>query len=140
MNSMLSDDPEALFLRSLDSEPEEKQRRNLSALMEEDHKFRAECGQFLKIRALLLRKESDSLGPFFAERVIHQIKMMRKEIEYQIFFFFKKYQLVAVGVVVALLVLNILLSSQMTLKSILGLEEDTIEDIIRLDVYNDLTE
>ena len=140
MNSEHLDDNEALFLRSLDSEVGEAEGKKLAQQMEHDNKLQLESGKYIKIREMLQRNETDSFGPFFAERVIHQIKIMKQEIDYQIFFFFKKYQLVVAGVVVALLILNIFQSDQLTLKSILGFEDETVEDIITTDLYNYLTE
>ncbi|MBS1680657.1 MAG: hypothetical protein JST48_03010 [Bacteroidetes bacterium] len=96
-----------------------------------------------KLRQLLLRKEQDSFGPFFAERVVNQIKRLSKEIDYQIYFFFKKYQLAAVGLVIALIVLNIFLSDTITVKSVLGFENQPAgsdSDLIEnLDLFNELT-
>ena len=96
--------------------------------------------QYEKLREVLLRQEPDSFGPFFAERIVNKIKNLRKEIDYQIFFFFKKYQLAAVGVVIALIVLNIIFSDQLTLKSVLGFEDQTSSDLIEnVDLYSELS-
>jgi len=88
---------------------------------------------------MLLRTEPDSFGPFFAERIMNMIKQRTQEIDYLIFFFFKKYQVVLLGVLVALLVSNMLLTDQLTLKGILGVEQDTTENVFSIDVYENLT-
>lgn len=131
---------EDLFLQSLDGTLDEAQKQRLEKVLAEDAGLQRASGQYLTLRDQLHRKETDSFGPFFAERIINRIKSLKKEIDYQIFFFFKKYQLAAIGVVVALLVLNIIFSDQLTLKSVLGFEDEKANDIVTIDLYQDLTE
>ena len=131
---------EDLFLQSLDGKISEEQMTKLAEAMNGDRNLKKNADQFVKLRLRLLRKEEDSFGPFFAERIINRIKSLKKEIDYQIFFFFKKYQLAAIGVVVALVVLNIVLSDNLTVKSVLGFEDDQASDIVTIDLYQNLTE
>jgi len=130
---------EDLFLQSLDGNLSEEQRNVLlnSAM---DSRFKKRTDQFIKIRSMLIRKEEDSFGPFFAERVVNRIKSMKKEIDYQLLFFFKKYQLAAIGVIVALLALNIIFSDHLTVKSVLGFEDEQNDNLVTIDLYQDLTE
>ncbi len=130
---------EDLFLLSLDGTLSDAQRKILSG-ESNDSRFQKRADQFTRIRGMLLRNEGDSFGPFFAERVINRIRSMKKEIDYQLLFFFKKYQLVAIGAVVALLVLNIIFSDQLTVKSVLGFEEEQIDTLVSVDLYKNLTE
>ncbi|HEV8513506.1 MAG TPA: hypothetical protein VGQ59_09520 [Cyclobacteriaceae bacterium] len=130
---------EDLFLQSLDGNISDEQKNKLNEAMT-DLALRKNADQFLKLRSNLLRKEVDSFGPFFAERIINQIKSLKKEIDYQIFFFFKKYQVAAIGVVVALMVLNIFLSDNLTFKSVLGFEDEQVDNIVSIDLYQNLTE
>src|SRR5258706_15785336 len=129
-----------LFLQSLDGKVSEEQKMKLAEAMNSNRNLKKNADQFLKLRTNLFRKEEDSFGPFFAERIINRIKALKKEIDYQIFFFFKKYQLAAIGVVVALVVLNIVLSDQLTVKSVLGFEDEQVDDIVTIDLYQNLTE
>jgi hypothetical protein len=99
-----------------------------------------EENQDSQIKEMLLNRHGESFGPFFAERVIHQIKTLQQEVEYQLFSFFKKYQLAAIGLVVALLAFNIILSDNLSFKSILGFEENTFTEIVQIDLYQNLTE
>jgi hypothetical protein len=92
------------------------------------------------IKKLLLNHGGESFGPFFAERVVQQIKTLQQEVEFQLFSFFKKYQLVAWGLVVALLTLNVVLSDNVSVKSILGFEEGNSSEIVQIDLYQDITE
>jgi len=131
---------ENLFLQSLDGKISEEQKEKLAEAMNNDRALKKNADQFVKLRTRLLRKEEDSFGPFFAERIINRIKSLKKEIDYQIFFFFKKYQLAAIGVVVALVVLNIVLSDNLSVKSVLGFEEEQASDIVTIDLYQNLTE
>ena len=135
----MEDKNEDLLLQSLDGNLSEEQRKILAAEAN-DSRFQRRADQFIKIRNTLSRKEGDSFGPFFAERVLNRIRSMKKEIDYQLLFFFKKYRLVAIGAVVALLVLNIIFSDQLTVKSVLGFEEEQIDNLVSVDLYKNLTE
>lgn len=131
---------EDLFLQSLDGKISEEQKIKLEEELNNNRILKKNADQFLKLRMKLARKEEDSFGLFFAERIINRIRSLKKEIDYQIFFFFKKYQLAAIGIVVALVVLNIVLSDQLTLKSVLGFEDEQVDDIVKIDLYQNLTE
>ena len=130
---------EDLFLHSLDENLNEDQKTTLATAMNNNRNLKRNADQFVKLRTYLLKKEEDSFGPFFAERIINRIKSLKEEIDYQIFFFFKKYQAAAIGIVVALIVLNIALSDNLTLKSVLGFEEEHADDVVTIDLYQNLT-
>ena len=131
---------EDLFLQSLDGNISDGQKQILAEAMNSDLNLRRSADQFVELRSKLLRKKEESFGPFFAERIITQIKSLKQEIDYQIFFFFKKYQLAAIGVVVALVVLNVVLSDNLSVKSVLGFEEEQVDTIVSIDLYKNLTE
>jgi hypothetical protein len=130
---------EELLLRSWDAPVSARERKTLAEAMQNDPVMRQNSEQYLKIRTMLLRAEADSFGPFFAERIMNMIKNRTQQIDYLIFFFFKKYQVVLLGLLVALLISNMLLTDQLTLKGILGVEQDTTENIFSIDVYENLT-
>ncbi len=116
----MEDGNEDLFLQSLDQKISEEQKMKLAEAMNTDRLLRKNTDQFVKLRAELLRKEEESFGPFFAERIINKIRSLKKEIDYQIFLFFRKYQLAAIGIVVALVVLNMLVLFGPTHRKIRG--------------------
>jgi len=138
MNDQFSEHEE-LLLRSWDGSVSARDRQTLAEVMQNNPAMRQQSDQYQKIRTMLLRTEPDSFGPFFAERIMNMIKQRTQEIDYLIFFFFKKYQVVLLGVLVALLVSNMLLTDQLTLKGILGVEQDTTENVFSIDVYENLT-
>jgi len=131
---------EDLFLQSLDGNINDEQRIKLAEAMKSDSGLRRKTDQFVDLRSKLLRKKEESFGPFFAERIINKIKSLKQEIDLQIFFFFKKYQLAAIGIVVALVVVNIVLSDNLSVKSVLGFEEEQVDNIVSIDLYKNLTE
>jgi hypothetical protein len=131
---------EELLLKSFDVTVSARDREELSTQMQHDPMLRRQSDQYMKIRELMLRPEPDSFGPFFAERIMHQLKQRVNEIDYLIFFFFRKYQVLVLGVLVALLITNILLSDQLTLKSLFGIEQEATEDILSIDLYKNLIE
>ena len=66
------------------------------------------------------------------------------EIDHHIIFFFKKYQLVAVGILVAIIAFNAIFADDLSVKSVFGLEETNSvineADSISYDFYKDLNE
>jgi hypothetical protein len=138
MNNHFSEHEE-LLLRSWDGQVSARERETLASVLQNNPAIRQQSDQYQKIRAMLLRTEPDSFGPFFAERIMNMIRQRTQEIDYLIFFFFKKYQVVLLGVLVALLVSNMLLTDQLTVKGILGVEQDTTENVFSIDVYENLT-
>jgi hypothetical protein len=139
MNEHFSEN-EDLLLKSYDAPVSANERELLSSLMQNDHALRRLGDQYSKIRELLMRPEPDSFGPFFAERIMQQLKQRASEIDYLIFFFFKKYQVLVIGVLVALLITNLLLTDQLTLKSLFGIDQQTTEDVFSIDLYKNLTQ
>lgn len=129
---------EELLLRSWDAPVSARERDTLAEVIQNNPAIRQQSDQYQKIRTMLLRTEPDSFGPFFAERIMNMIKQRTQQIDYLIFFFFKKYQVLLVGVLVALLVSNMLLTDQLTLKGIFGLEQETTEDVFSIDLYENL--
>ncbi len=130
---------EDLFLKSLDGSLSDRDKEILFTSIQKDARLEKTSNQYLQVRQLLHRQETDSFGPFFAERIINHIKTAKSQIDYQIFFFFKKYQLAVVGIIIALVTINIVLSDKLSVKSVLGLEEIAQEEIVFIDLYEGLT-
>ncbi len=128
---------EDILLRSLDGSVSASEQQHLQNLLTENLALQKADKDFTQIRTLLSDQEKASFGPFFAERVLNRIRTMQDEVEYQLFSFFKKYQLLALGVIVGLLVLNIVLADSLSLQSILGFD-DNESDLVQIDLYNDL--
>jgi hypothetical protein len=136
---MTTEGKEDLYLRSLDGSINVTEQSLLDQALTIDHPLKKAAEEFGQIRELLSIRQGESFGPFFAERVVHHLKVLKNEIDYQLFFFFKKYQLAALGLIVALLAINIILSSTLSLPSILGLEDETLSDIVQIDLFENLT-
>lgn len=134
MNHEKSED---LLLRSLDETASESEQKQLQNWLAENTLLQKAQKDFTQIRSMLGEHEQPTFGPFFAERVMNRIRTMQDEVEYQLFSFFKKYQLIALGIIVGLLVLNIVLADSLSLKSILGFDE-TESDLVQIDLYNDI--
>lgn len=137
MSESLSEHEE-LLLQSLDAPVSARDRETLSTLMQSDFALRRQSEHYTTIREMLLRAEPDSFGPFFAERIMNQLKRRVNEIDYLIFFFFKKYQVLMVGVLVALLITNLLLSEQLTLQAVFGFDTPSAENVYAIDAYKSL--
>ena len=98
-----------------------------------------DLSHYKKIREVLLRNTPTTFGPYFSKKVIAKIQNVGIQIDRQILAFFKKYQLAAVGIVIALLALNAVFANQLNLQSLFGLENTTIqtEEIVSFD-FNEI--
>lgn len=128
---------EYLLLRSMDGGASESERQQLQNLLTENAMLQKAQKDFTQVRALLTEREKSTFGPFFAERVLNRIRTMQGEVEYQLFSFFKRYQLLALGIIIGLLVLNMILADSLSLKSILGFD-DNESDLVQIDLYKDM--
>ena len=129
---------EPLLLKSFDSAVTPAEQQLLTSTIQSDFVFRRNCDQFQRIRNALLRKEPDSFGPFFAERIMNMLRQRTKDLDYQILFFFKKYQVLVIGIIVALIIANLVLSDELSLRAFFGLEADKEEGVFSIDVYDNL--
>lgn len=137
MKKMNISKSEQLMLRSFDVPFSREENEKLDRLMSTEETWRREQSRYSALRDMIARKADESFGPFFAERVISRIKRRANEIDYLIWFFFKKYQVLALGILVALLVANIFLADQLTVPSLFGIQKESIEDFITIDLYKD---
>lgn len=133
---------EDLFLKSLDENISDAERKDLSGAMEADEQLAKDMSGYLIMREEVRRKIPATFGPYFASRVLAKIQNMKIEIDKQIMFFFRRYQLAALGVLVALLTINIVFSDQLNLPSVLGLTDDNTadEELVSFDFYNHFNE
>ena len=132
---MSTQEIEELYIRSFDDKLPENQKAELLIAMRENGGLATELSHYKKIREVMLRKTPASFGSYFAKKVIANIQNVGLQIDRQIFAFFKKYQLAAVGVVVALLALNAVFADQLNLQSLFGLENatQTTEEVVSFD-------
>jgi hypothetical protein len=135
---------EELFIRSLDTFLTAKEQETLIHQLEKNPPLAKQLYGHRKIRESLKRKSPASFGYHFAEKLTARIENTGVIIERQIFTFFKKYQLLAAGVIVGLLVLNTLFSERVTIDATFGLDQSTStettpsDQIISFDFYKTL--
>lgn len=122
---MRREEIEALYLKSLDGSLSADEKRLLMEGLEADKGLAAELEGYERVREAVRRKEPATFGPYFAQKVILRIQNTRVEIDQQIAFFFKKYQLAVIGVFVALLTINVIFSDTVDLPSLLGIHDET---------------
>lgn len=140
---MNRDKIEDLFLKSLDHLPDAAVKLELTDAMGRDEELAKSLSGYLIMREELLRKQPATFGPYFASKVVARIQSMRVEIDKQIMFFFRKYQLAALGILVALLTINVVFSDQINLPSVLGITDESTsadEDLLSFDFYNNFNE
>jgi hypothetical protein len=137
---------EDILMESLDHPLTASEQLQLDQALAEDKTLRKQLDQFTKVREAMRRKRETSFGPFFGHRVVHKIQNLRMEIDHQIIFFFKKYQLAALGILVALIAINAIFAEDLTVQSIFGVEQTNSSsttnetDSISFDFYKDLNE
>lgn len=128
---------EDLLLHTLNGTASDSEQDQLQNLLAENTKLQKAQKDFTQIRTLLREHKQTTFGPFFAERVLNRIRTMQDEVEHLLFSFFKKYQLIALGIIVGLFVLNIVLADSLSLTSILGFD-DNESDLVQINLYNDM--
>lgn len=139
---MNADEIEDLFMRSLDETLSEAEKNRLTEALQDNATIARDLLDHKNIRETLLRQSPASFGPYFAQKVIYRLQNARIQIDQQIVFFFKKYQLAALGVLIALLAVNVIFADQLDVPSVLGIEDTTApaeDDLLSFDFYSDLT-
>ena len=129
---------ENLYIRSFDQAMDSREKELLLKALRTNTGLATDLSQYKKMREVLLRKEPGTFGPYFAKKVISKIQNVGIQIDRQILAFFKKYQLAAMGVVIALLALNAVFADQLNLQSLFGLEDAAVEEIASFDFYETL--
>ena len=136
---------EELLIESLDQPLAGAEKQQLDDALAQDKDLRRQSDQYAKVREAMRRKRETSFGPYFGHRVVNRIQSLRTEIDHQIVFFFKKYQLAVLGLLVALIAVNAIFAEDLTVRSLFGVEQDnsTITneaDSLSFDFYKDLNE
>jgi len=97
-----------------------------------------------KVRDIIHLKKPASFGPYFVSKLMYKIENTGIVIDRQIFSFFKKFQLAALGVIVGLLILNVMLTEQASLTAIFGLDSTVtpapVEAVVPFDFFETLNE
>lgn len=137
---MTTQEIEDLYIRSFDEPMNKDEKEQLLKMLKANTGLATDLTHYKTNREMLLRKEAATFGPYFAKKVIAKIQNVGIQIDRQILAFFKKYQLAAVGVVIALLALNAVFADQLNLQSLFGLEDtsNTADEIISFDFYETL--
>jgi hypothetical protein len=137
---MTSDELEDLFIRSLDAPMTSAEKESFLSGLQGNPRLVKIIGDHKKIREAARASAPASFGHYFASKIVAKIENTGVVIDRQIFSFFKKYQLAAAGIVVALLILNTIFSDQLTIGSIFGLDSIPVatDEIVSFDFYNTL--
>ena len=116
---------EDLYILSLDQPLAPADNDRLLTALQEHPDWTRSLAQHKSTRELLRAGSPATFGPYFASKLMHKLQNTGAVIDRQLFGIFRKFQLAAIGVVVALLILNVALSEQGGWKSVLGIEENT---------------
>ncbi|AYB29112.1 hypothetical protein [Chryseolinea soli] len=140
---MNKQETEDLYILSLDQKLAPADEDRLLTALREHPDWARSLAQYKTTRDVLRASSPATFGPYFASRLMHKLQNTGAVIDRQLFGMFKKFQLAAVGVVVALLILNVALSEQSSWKSVLGIEEETStppEQQVPFDFYETLND
>lgn len=137
---MTSQETEDLFIRSFDLPLSIEEKEQLIEALRVHPGLATDIFQYKNIRAAALKSRVSSFGPHFTKKVITKIQNLGIEIDRQIGVFFKKYQLAVLGVLIALLAVNVIFSDQINIQSVLGIEDSTVttDEILSFDFYENL--
>ena len=119
---------EDLFLRSLDQSLSESEKEKLANALRDNGGIFNDVSLYRNLRETMLRKEPPTFGPYFAQKVIARIQSVKEELDNQIIFFFKKYQVAALGVMIALLTVNVVFSDQFDITSVFDVQGTSVVD------------
>ena len=130
---------EDLYIRSFDEPMNAEEKELLLKALKANAGVATDLSHYKKIREVLLRNAQTTFGPYFSRKIVTKIQNVGIQIDRQILAFFKKYQLAAVGIVIALLALNAVFADQLNLQSLFGLEDPTTqtEEIVSFD-FNEI--
>ncbi len=120
---MKPEEIEDLFIRSFDEPLNEAEKEQLVSAMRDNPPVARELAAYKDIRETVLRKIPATFGPYFAQKIVTRIQNMHIQIDRQIVFFFKKFQLAAAGVMVALLAVNVIFADQLNISSVLNIQD-----------------
>jgi hypothetical protein len=130
---------EDLYIRSFDEPMNAEEKELLLKAIKANAGVATDLSHYRKIREVLLRNTPATFGPYFSRKIVTKIQNVGIQIDRQILAFFKKYQLAAVGIVIALLALNAVFADQLNLQTLFGLEDttSTTEEIVSFD-FNEI--
>lgn len=114
---------EDLYLRSLDEKLDAVQLERLAEALRQNPALEKEMNVYKRMREVSVRKSPATFGPYFSRKVMYRIEDFGIEIDRQIMFFFRKYQLAALGIVMALLAINVIFADRFNVDGILGIEQ-----------------
>ena len=129
---------EDLMIASLDDTLSPGDQAFLNRHLESDPEAKKIYNEHLRVRGLLKKRTALTFGPLFSEMVIRQIADARVAIDRWIFIFFKKFQLAAAGIIVALVILNLYFESGNN--AVITSAEEVSEDVFSIDFMNTLIE
>jgi hypothetical protein len=131
---------EEWYIRSLDLPMSGEEKEKFLQDLHQYPELAKRLAEHRKVREMVTSKRPASFGPHFASKIMYKIQNAGIVIDRQIFSFFKKFQLAVMGVIVVLLILNVMLTEQASLKTILGLDRTATPTTEEADVPFDLFE
>lgn len=139
---MKPEELEELYIRSLDTTLTPIEKDLLRNGMATHPGLATLLHQHQDVRQKMRAPSRATFGTSFADKVTQTIADSNIVVERLVFTIFKKYQLVAAGILVALLILNVSVMENFSLPVLFGLESDVAADstdTLILDLYTNIT-
>ena len=135
-----------LLYRSMDGELTQEETADLESALASSPELRREREELLALRGLVSTSAARSFGPFFPERVMKTIRSAREtdaageRFSESLRYAFRRVALVAAAVAVFLLIYNFNQGGGMSVASIFGTREASIEDVLTAPIEKTLEE
>lgn len=113
---------EQQYIRSLDETLTTIEWHQLRFAISSDPQCAHIAAKHDRVREIVKRKSSSSFGPDFASSVMKAIQKGISSFDAEIAFIFKKIHLLAAGVIICFLIVNVIFADDLSIQSILALD------------------
>lgn len=130
-----------LLYRALDGELTDEEQQQLTSALESSAELSAERDQLMQMRGMVQANAVRSFRPFFSTRVMRRLQPSQRHADGFWSALTRSFRLVAatgVAVVVLLLVSTALTANDLSLSTLLGLPEATLEQTWQMDYLEEI--
>jgi len=123
-----------LLLRSFDVPLTEEEQKRLDAAISASEQFRSTQKELASLRSTLRSREEKKFNPFFAERVLNQLRSPQPSVDD---YFVSVFRGLATGAALLVLLLsayNLSQTNAFSVESALGIRHATLDQVLTLEV------
>ena len=123
-----------LLLRSFDTQLPEKERKNVDAALAGSERLRSAKEDIAALRGALRSTRELKFSPFFAERVVQQLRAPQQPVDEYFVSVFGRLAAGAALLVLLLSAYNLTQSNAISLESALGIHQSSLQQVLTLEV------